>query len=168
MKQGLPEAIEFKRRCLLCSSRGSNIRCRYKAHDIQPNFSPTSISLPSIQIMPTCIIPPLQTVRTLLFSTLQVIAFASLSSAAVLVPVGSTPTNHGGIVSRSSQAITPQISALAQSLVDQGLVPGLTVGVVQLNGGAVLTEYGLWGNRTEDGDLAQSDVRERPFYRGPR
>lgn len=143
-------------------SRGSNVRCRYKAHDIQPNFSPTSASLPSIQIMPPYIIPQLQTVRTMLFAALQVIAFASLSSAAVLVPVRSTPTNHGSIISeRSSQAITPQVSTLAQSLVDQGLVPGLTVGVVQLNGGVVLTEYGLWGNRTEDGDPAQSDVRRR-------
>ena len=62
------------------------------------------------------------------------------------------------VASRSASAITPEISALAESLVTNSHVPGINVGVVRLNGSSVVTEYGSWGNRTEDGDLADSRV----------
>jgi CubicO group peptidase (beta-lactamase class C family) len=86
-----------------------------------------------------------------------ILAFSPLSSFA-------TPSflklGDAELTSRSSSAITPEISTLAQSLLAEPfLVPGVSVGVVRLGGGSVITEYGAWGNRTEEGDAADPEVR---------
>ena len=70
----------------------------------------------------------------------------------------STAPDNIEVGSQSASAITPEISVLAESLIAADRVPGISVGVVRLNGSSVITEYGAWGNRTEDGDLADSQV----------
>lgn len=70
----------------------------------------------------------------------------------------STARDNVKLASRSASAITPEISALAESLITNYHVPGVSVGVVRLNGSSITMEYGAWGNRTEDGDLADSQV----------
>lgn len=78
------------------------------------------------------------------------------TSNAVLLSSGAT---SAATLTTQTSAFTPDISALAQGLVDQGLVPGISVGVVRLNpDGTLNTEYGAWGNRTEDGHPASPEV----------
>ena len=67
--------------------------------------------------------------------------------------VSTQPAPNGRVV------ITPDVSALAERLLKKHHVPGLSVGVVRLTEDAVLTEIGTWGNKTEDGDAVQPDVR---------
>ncbi|KAM5536134.1 hypothetical protein V8D89_010233 [Ganoderma adspersum] len=66
--------------------------------------------------------------------------------------------NNVELATGSASAITPEISALAESLIADYNVPGISVGVVRLNGSSVTTEFGAWGNRTEDGDPADSQM----------
>lgn len=50
-------------------------------------------------------------------------------------------------------AITPEVSSYIQDLIRDNGVPGLSLGVVRLSGnGTIYTEYGAWGNATEDHD----------------
>ncbi|KAI0792431.1 beta-lactamase/transpeptidase-like protein [Abortiporus biennis] len=56
------------------------------------------------------------------------------------------------------QGITPQISELAESLLESSQTPGLSVGVVHLQNGSVSLEFGSWGNRTEEGDKVTPDT----------
>lgn len=53
---------------------------------------------------------------------------------------------------------TPEIDTIAKTLLAQTGVPGLSVGVVRLNGSDVRTEFRGWGNMTEDGQLVQPEV----------
>ncbi|KAI0742294.1 beta-lactamase/transpeptidase-like protein [Daedaleopsis nitida] len=64
--------------------------------------------------------------------------------------------NH--LASRADTAITPEISELAQGLVNQGAVPGMTVAFVRIDNGTITTEIGAWGNRTEEGDPASPET----------
>ena len=84
-----------------------------------------------------------------------ILAFSSSFATPSLLKLGDAE-----LTSRSTSAITPEVSALAQSLLAEPfLVPGVSVGVVRLAGGSVITEYGAWGNRTEEGDPADPEVR---------
>lgn len=90
--------------------------------------------------------------------------FATLRSSAVFSfsqPDGAHTPPLAQLATRTGVAILPQISALAQGLVGQGLVPGMALAVVDLSNGTVTTEFGAWGNRTEEGDLAAPEVGAR-------
>lgn len=54
--------------------------------------------------------------------------------------------------------ITPEISAFAQSFLGEHTLPGISVGTVRIADGAISTEFGAWGNMTEDGDAVQPAV----------
>lgn len=56
-------------------------------------------------------------------------------------------------------AITPEIDAFAADLILKTHVPGLSVGVIRLNGTDVSTEFRAWGNMTEDGEPVRTEVR---------
>lgn len=56
------------------------------------------------------------------------------------------------------QAITPEVSAYAEELLQQYHTPGLSVGVVQFDGDEVVNEFGFWGNKTEDGLKVSNEV----------
>ncbi|KAI0713045.1 beta-lactamase/transpeptidase-like protein [Cerioporus squamosus] len=60
--------------------------------------------------------------------------------------------------SRSKSAITPEISAYAEGLLKETHVPGLTVGVVRVDGDSIVTEFGAWGNMTEDGNATKPET----------
>ncbi|TFK79700.1 beta-lactamase/transpeptidase-like protein [Polyporus arcularius HHB13444] len=60
--------------------------------------------------------------------------------------------------SSTAGLINPEVSAYAQGIIDSNLTPGLTLSVVRLNNNSVTTDFGAWGNRTEDGDPAQPDT----------
>ncbi|THH01375.1 hypothetical protein EW026_g1301 [Hermanssonia centrifuga] len=71
-------------------------------------------------------------------------------ASAKQIPLGAELVHHANT---GNQAITPELSFYLQGLLDVSDVPGLSVGVVRLSGkGEVETEYGSWGNMTEDGD----------------
>lgn len=53
------------------------------------------------------------------------------------------------------QIITPEFSRFVQNLTQTEQVPGLAM-VVSHAGGP--SEFGVWGNRTEDGDPMATDV----------
>ena len=57
------------------------------------------------------------------------------------------------------RAITPEISALAQRLMEEENIPGLTVGFIRVNEDSVDTEFGAWGNMTEQGRPVEPEVR---------
>ncbi len=81
-------------------------------------------------------------------------------ASAKQIPLGAELVHHANT---GNQAITPELSSYLQGLLDVSDVPGLSVGVVRLSGkGEVETEYGSWGNMTEDGDKVTHEVR---FYR---
>lgn len=64
------------------------------------------------------------------------------------------------------QAITPELSAYVENLIHDAAVPGLSLGVVRLSDhGSIYTEFGAWGNSTEDFDPVTPKVRS---YRGNR
>ena len=63
------------------------------------------------------------------------------------------------------RAITPEISALTEQLLKERHVPGFSVGVVRLERGSANTEYGSWGNMTEDGLPVTPDVRSHTMQR---
>ncbi|KAI1784867.1 beta-lactamase/transpeptidase-like protein [Ganoderma leucocontextum] len=83
-----------------------------------------------------------------------------LATLLAVSPLDALTASHGSArddvksSSLSASAITPEITALAESLLADYHVPGISVGVVRLNGSSVITEYNSWGNRTEDGDPA--------------
>ncbi|RDX45785.1 beta-lactamase/transpeptidase-like protein [Lentinus brumalis] len=54
--------------------------------------------------------------------------------------------------------ISSEVSAYAQGFIGNNLTPGLTLAVVRLDNNSVITDFGSWGNRTEDGDPAQPDT----------
>ncbi|CAL1697847.1 unnamed protein product [Somion occarium] len=58
------------------------------------------------------------------------------------------------------RAITPELSAYAQKVMDEYQTPGLSIGVVHFDKGTgkVETEYGFWGNKTEDGAKATNET----------
>ena len=64
------------------------------------------------------------------------------------------------------RAITPEVSAYAEELLKKHGTPGLSVGVVQLDGDNVITEFGSWGNRTDDGLKVSKEVGASPFFVG--
>ena len=81
-------------------------------------------------------------------------------------PSTSSAADHTSGGSRSKTAITPEISAFAERLLKERGVPGLSIGVVRLDGAhnEVLTEFGQWGNRTEDGDSVEPGVSRLSRY----
>ncbi|RPD58613.1 beta-lactamase/transpeptidase-like protein [Lentinus tigrinus ALCF2SS1-6] len=85
-------------------------------------------------------------------------------SFACLFPLLSTASaTYNSIITRTTSdsagnLITPEISTYAQSFVDTNLTPGLTLAVVRLDNTSYTSDFGSWGNRTEDGDLAQRDT----------
>ncbi|KAI0792523.1 beta-lactamase/transpeptidase-like protein [Abortiporus biennis] len=50
------------------------------------------------------------------------------------------------------QALTPSVSRFVEKLMQSMRAPGVSVGVVHLHNGTVRTEFGAWGNKSEDGD----------------
>ncbi|KAI0753784.1 beta-lactamase/transpeptidase-like protein [Fomes fomentarius] len=84
--------------------------------------------------------------------------FAALQSSTVFSFSQTNGPPLAQLATRTGVAIAPQISALAQGLVGQGLVPGMAVAVVDLSNGTVSAEFGAWGNRTEEGDLATPET----------
>ncbi|RPD58606.1 beta-lactamase/transpeptidase-like protein [Lentinus tigrinus ALCF2SS1-7] len=81
------------------------------------------------------------------------------------VPLSTAPKNPGPIrgeqqpsASRSKSAITPEISAYAEGLLKEKQVPGLSVGVVRVDGDSIVTEFGAWGNVTEDGNATKPET----------
>ena len=77
-------------------------------------------------------------------------AFAHTNSVADRASVHAT--------SQAGSLISPEISAYAQSFIDSNLTPGMTLAVVRLDNTSYTYDFGSWGNRTEDGDLARPDV----------
>lgn len=87
-------------------------------------------------------------------SLLVAATFATLCSASQ-VPLA---LPNGSVA--SGRAITPEADAFARALLERHGVPGMSAGVVYLkDGGAVETEFGTWGIRTEDGDAVSPEVR---------
>ncbi|RDX40970.1 beta-lactamase/transpeptidase-like protein [Lentinus brumalis] len=93
-------------------------------------------------------------------------AFLSLGAPAQ-VPLSAAPTGSASVAglgqpslggSRSKSAITPEISAYVADLLKDRYVPGLSVGVVRVDGDSVVTEFGAWGNMTEDGNATTPET----------
>ena len=59
-------------------------------------------------------------------------------------PTGANTTTNGSV-------ITPDLSAYVEATLQQNDIPGTVVGFVRLNNGSVTTEFGAWGNMTEEG-----------------
>lgn len=57
----------------------------------------------------------------------------------------------------TKHVITPELDAFIGELVQNGTVPGLSLGVVHLD----KAEFGEWGRRTEDEDVMTADVSTR-------
>jgi hypothetical protein len=58
-----------------------------------------------------------------------------------------------------NQAITPALSSFTRRLLSEAGAPGLSLGIVYLDeDNSVQTEYGAWGNMTEDGDAVTPQV----------
>lgn len=86
------------------------------------------------------------------FTMVLVSLFLSLLAIAHVVRGHSQSRRAKGSV------ITPAITDQINQILQNGTVPGYSVAIVHVgDGGGV--EYGVWGNRTEDGDLVQPDVR---------
>ena len=100
---------------------------------------------------PSCLLSTMQAFA-LSFSYLLLLspAFAHTSSVADRASVHAT--------SQAGSLISPEISAYAQSFIDSNLTPGMTLAVVRLDNTSYTYDFGSWGNRTEDGDLARPDV----------
>lgn len=58
----------------------------------------------------------------------------------------------------SKRALTPDIVDHIQAVIKQHNVPGLSLAVIHADGE---TEFGAWGNKTEDGDPMTPDVSLR-------
>ena len=86
---------------------------------------------------------------------LTAVVLATRLYAAQVPLVPSQPSAHSG------RALTPELSAYAEQLLEDFGIHGASVGVVYRNKttGSVETEFGTWGNRTEEGDAVQKDVR---------
>ena len=101
------------------------------------------------------------------------IGHAMAFGAPAQVPLGVAPTSPAligpfgeqqPIGSRSRTAITPEISAYAEGLLKARQVPGLSVGIVRVDGDSIVTEFGAWGNMTEDGNATKPEVRSTVLY----
>ncbi|KAL4251706.1 class-A beta-lactamase family protein [Abortiporus biennis] len=58
----------------------------------------------------------------------------------------------------AKDALTPSVSEYIEKLMQSMRVPGLSVGVVHLHNGTVRTEFGAWGNRSEEGHPVVSET----------
>jgi len=67
--------------------------------------------------------------------------------------------NPGGVanvaLSGRGQAITPTVVQFIQNTMKTNHVPGLAISVVHTNSPS---EFGAWGNKTEDGEQMTTDV----------
>ena len=82
-----------------------------------------------------------------------------LSTPGTRNPTGEEHHDVEAATRTRKSALTADISAFAERLLKERRVPGISVGVVQLNGGSVIAEFGTWGNMTEDGDAVKPEVR---------
>ena len=101
------------------------------------------------------------TPRKVVMKTLQYLILCGLftlpsdAAEAAQAPLG--PQSVG--ITGTRTAFTPEFSASVERYLAHHRVPGLSAGVVYVNGTTVETEYGTWGNRTEDGDAMSKEVR---------
>ncbi len=97
----------------------------------------------------------------MLKTVLLVAVFALVGvSGATQLPLTSNASSRNQAPKGFRRLITPELSAHAEQLIAGSLTPGLSLGVIQLDRSKkdVQTEFGAWGNRTEDGDKTTQDV----------
>ena len=95
--------------------------------------------------------------QTLTLSLSYILLLLSTSSAKLSTHDTQLEARAG---SQGSSLIGSEVSDYAQGFVKSNLTPGLTLAVVRLDDTSFTADYGSWGNRTEDGDLAQPDVSD--------
>ena len=82
---------------------------------------------------------------------------------AEILPLAQFPSFSGPISTdrkiSSKRAITPEISAFAERVLKDSNVPGLTLGFIRLEEGAVLEEHRAWGIMSEERNSVTSEVR---------
>ncbi|KAI0742270.1 beta-lactamase/transpeptidase-like protein [Daedaleopsis nitida] len=100
----------------------------------------------------------LVTLAALLHATPSRSLDARASQAPISLQVLESAQVSATNVCQTRTALTPEVSAYAKSLLVGGLLPGLSVGVVHLDNGSVSTEFGTWGNMTEDGDPVKPEA----------
>ena len=66
-------------------------------------------------------------------------------------PTGANTTTNGTV-------ITPDLSTYAETTLEQNNIPGIVIGFVRVNNGSVTTEFGVWGNMTEEGTPVVPEV----------
>ena len=79
--------------------------------------------------------------------------------AGVQAPLAAAASEDPGVLEGPKQVITPDIKAFTDNLMRLTNVQGLSLAVVRLENNTAIPEFGTWGNRTEDGDAVQADVR---------
>lgn len=83
--------------------------------------------------------------------------------AAVSVFASPSPVHAHMDSSRDeSVLITPELDARIAEILKNNTVPGYALAIVRLDDPRV--EYGVWGNRTEDGDPISTDVCHPAYH----
>ena len=95
----------------------------------------------------------------LLLTTAWVCSAYAQQWLGVQAPLAEAPLEEAGLLAGSKQAITPDIKDFAEKLMRLTNVQGLSLAVVRLENNTAIPEFGIWGNRTEDGDAVRADVR---------
>lgn len=85
-------------------------------------------------------------------ASLSILASVLLQS----VYAGQVVLKANAPATRLNHAITPAFSTFVEGFIAENHILGLSLGVVYRDGSS--TEYGVWGNRTEDGDKVSPEV----------
>lgn len=93
--------------------------------------------------------------KSLPLVALLLVADASLFVVPAQVPLLDPATSSAH---NMKAALTPEISALAERLLTERGVRGLSTGFVRRDGNRITTEFGAWGNMSEDGDSVRPEV----------
>ena len=96
---------------------------------------------------------------------MNLLAHLSLLAMSTMSRSGSSSSNASSsqslVVSNSTvnaNVITPDLATYVEATLQQNSIPGLAIGFVRLNNGSVTTEFGAWGNMTEDGSAVVPEV----------
>jgi hypothetical protein len=81
--------------------------------------------------------------------------------SSLIVLFSTLPAVYGNILKAraGSKVLTPEVSASIDAIRRNASIPGYSIALVKLG---KETEFGSWGNMTEDGKLISEDVRGPP------
>jgi hypothetical protein len=83
-----------------------------------------------------------------------------LLKSSLIALFSTLPAVCGNILkTRAGEVLTPEVSASIDAIRRNASIPGYSIALVKLG---KETEFGSWGNMTEDGKLISEDVRGLP------